>query len=51
MTIKERMGKLKDAEEQWIENYRKSLDEWNERNKVHAHERIAERWQPFVFLC
>ena len=34
MSISQRMAQLRKAEEQWIENYRKSLEEWNERNKV-----------------
>ena len=34
MSIKDRVNRLRDAEYQWIENYKKTLEEWNEKNKV-----------------
>lgn len=34
MSIKDRVNRLRDAEQQWLENYKRTLEEWNERNKV-----------------
>lgn len=34
LSIKERMALLQSAEERWLESYRQSIEEWNERNKV-----------------
>lgn len=34
VSIKQRMQALRSAQDQWIEKYKKSLEEWSERNKV-----------------
>eukprot|EP00039_Didymoeca_costata_P018750 m.334792 g.334792 ORF g.334792 m.334792 type:complete len:703 (+) comp17440_c1_seq1:161-2269(+) len=36
LSIKERMALLQSAEERWLESYRQSIEEWNERNKFEA---------------
>lgn len=38
LSIKERMELLNNAEQRWLESYRQSIEEWNERNKFEAEE-------------
>ena len=51
MSLKDRINLLNDAERRWIENYKKSLEEWSERNQVHGRAIHGYLPSPSPYVC